>query len=164
MTRSDAVVVTTMVAVDPDSAFEVFTAEIDSWWRRDSRYRFSGEQRMRFEPGEGGRLLAERESGDPREIGRVLVWKPPDRLVFEWRARSFASDERTEVEVRFEVAEGGTRVTLEHRGLEALAPDHPARHGLSGEAFRSMFGLWWGDLLVSLRARAAGRGKRRDSS
>ena len=155
MIRDDSVTVSTVVALDPDTAFEVFTGEIDTWWRHDPRYRVSDEKRLRFEPGEGGRLVADRESGAARVIGRVLVWKPPDRLVFEWKARNFAPDEVTEVEVRFEATESGTRVTLEHRGWDAVRADHPARHGLEGEAFRSFFGLWWADLLVSLRIHAS---------
>jgi len=58
------------------------------------------------------------------------------------------------VEVRFQAVDGGTRVTLEHRGWGALRADHPVRHGLEGEAFGSMIGLWWAELLQSLGRRA----------
>src|SRR5205807_9172889 len=37
---TDAVTVTTCVAVDPATAFTVFTEDIDRWWRRSPRYRF----------------------------------------------------------------------------------------------------------------------------
>jgi uncharacterized protein YndB with AHSA1/START domain len=154
---TDRVSVTTLVAVDPASAFEVFTEEVDLWWRRDRRYRMPTDRRMAFESGPGGRLVAYQESGDVHEIGVVLAWEPPKRLVFEWRARNFEGDESTQVEVLFEETERGTRVTLEHRGFDALRTDHPVRHGLAGEAFVNLFGIWWGDLLVSLRAHAAHR-------
>jgi uncharacterized protein YndB with AHSA1/START domain len=152
---ADRVSVTTIIAVEPARAFEVFTEEIDLWWRRDSRFRNMGTDRtLAFEPGPEGRLVAYAESGSVFEIGKVLAWEPPKRLVFSWRARNFEGDESTEVEVRFEPVEPGTRVTLEHRGFDALRADHPVRHGLAGEAFLNLFGTWWGDLLVAFRAHA----------
>jgi len=145
--------VTTVVEVDPAEAFEVFTRELDAWWKRGPRYR-SGNGALRFESGRGGRLV-EAQGGGDLEIGRVLVWEPGERLVFEWRARNFAPGEVTEVEVRFERAERGTRVVLEHRGWEVIAAKHPVRHGLAGPAFTDMMGLWWAELLTSYRTRAA---------
>jgi hypothetical protein len=53
--------------------------------------------------------------------------------------------------VRFEEQGTGTRVVLEHRGWEAIRPNHPARHGLTGEAFSSMIGLNWGELVSTFR-------------
>jgi len=38
-----------------------------------------------------------------------------------------------------------------HRGLSALHPDHPVRHGLRGADFSRMIGLWWGEQMSSLR-------------
>jgi hypothetical protein len=35
----DAVIVTAFVAVDPALAFEVFTHDVDTWWRRGPQYR-----------------------------------------------------------------------------------------------------------------------------
>ena len=147
--------VTTLVEVDPADAFEVFTAEIEAWWKPGPRWR-PGRGALRFEGGQGGRLV-QVEGESELEIGRILVWEPGARLAFEWRARNFAQDEVTQVEVRFERAERGTRVVLEHRGWEALAAKHPVRLGLSGPAFTDMIGLWWADLLTSYRSHV-GRG------
>jgi activator of Hsp90 ATPase-like protein len=155
MTQAEVARVTTVVALDPARAFEVFTAEIGSWWKSGPRYRFNPEKNgtMRFEPRVGGRLV---EVHDPKtgagfEVGRVLIWEPGARLVFEFRGRDFAPGERTEVEVRFETEGAGTRLTVEHRGWESIRPGHPARHGFTGPAFADMIGLWWADLLVSIR-------------
>ena len=60
-------------------------------------------------------------------------------------------DESTELEVLFEPSGDGTHVTVQHRDWAALRPDHPARHGLEGAAFSRMMGLWWSDLLTSVR-------------
>ncbi|HWE25132.1 MAG TPA: SRPBCC domain-containing protein [Myxococcales bacterium] len=160
MMRPQVARVTTFVRLDPGEAFDVFTKEIDSWWRRGPRYRVGrGEGTLRFEGGAGGRLVeVVPGGGEEVEIGRVLAWDPGVRLAFEWRGRNFAPGEVTQVEIRFERAEGGTSVALEHRGWEAIAAKHPVRHGLTGTAFTDMIGLWWGELLTSYRAHAARNG------
>jgi uncharacterized protein YndB with AHSA1/START domain len=151
--------VTTVVSLDSATAFAIFTEEIDQWWRPRVQRLFDRNRtgRLSFEPGPDGRLLEiyEDESANPFEIGRVLVWSPPSRLVFQWRQADFAERESTEVEVRFEVlGEERTRVAIEHRGWDSLRKNHPARRGYTGEAFRSMIGLRWADLLVAFRSAA----------
>ena len=158
----DRVRVTVGVALPPAETFEVFTDEIDRWWRRGRRYRNApGEAGIVcLEPGVDGRLFESYGSGpDERvvEIGRTLVWDPPHRLVLQWRNAVFAAGEHTEVEVEFRASGSGTTVILTHRGWSAIRPDHPARHGLDVAAFCRMMGLWWGDQMTSLRASAAPR-------
>ena len=153
MSERDAVRVTTTVAVAPSDAFEVFTRETDLWWGRGPRFRpLSHPQgRMVFEPREGGRLLEQVDGGtEPGFVlGVVDVWDPPSRLVFRMGGRDFDPDPTgwTVVEIRFEPDSEGTRVVLEHRGFAALGVAHPVRHGLDGEAFFDMMGVWWADLL-----------------
>lgn len=159
MNTAEIVTVTTVVAVDPATAFSVFTEEIAEWWKPKVGHLFRKDRTgaMKFEPGPGGRLLEVYADApnEPFEIGRILTWAPGEHLVFEWRQDGFAPHEVTEVDVRFEAVKSGTRVTLEHRGWDALTLDHPARHGYHGEAFTSMIGLRWADLLTALRAHAA---------
>jgi uncharacterized protein YndB with AHSA1/START domain len=161
MSTTDAVTVTTVVAVDPATAFEVFTEEIDAWWKHGPRYRVDPTRKssMRIEPKLGGRLLEvyDESRDEAFELGRVRVWKPPQRLVFEMGGRDFeAGQPKTEVEVCFEATEGGTRVTVEHRGWDAVPEGHPVRHGMAGPALANMMGSWWADLLVEVRAHAEG--------
>ncbi len=40
------------------------------------------------------------------------------------------------------------RTEIPHR---ALPDDHPVRHGCVGADFARMIGMWWGDLMTSLR-------------
>lgn len=144
------------VAVPPALAFEIFTAEIDRWWRRGMKFRHSAapSSLLCIEPKVGGRLFESFEAGGHSrvvEVGRVSVWEPPRALAFTWRNANFAPHEQTQVDVQFEPTASGTVVTVTHAGLSALPPDHPARHGLQGAEFCRMIGLWWGEQASSLR-------------
>ena len=159
MIAGDTVRVSTRVEVDPETAFRVFTDEVDDWWRDGPRFRWHPERggTMRFEPGEGGRFLEVYPDGESFEVGRIRIWDPPRRLVFGFRARSFAPSEITEVEVSFEARGDATDVSIEHRGFARLRADHPARHGLDAGAFSNMMGTWWADLLTAARRHTAAR-------
>ncbi len=150
--------VTVFVAVPQKLAFEVFTREIDLWWKRGPKFRHSGKQvgKLTFEEGVGGRLFEAFTVGREErliEVGRVVGWEPPERLCFEWRNATFAPVEHTQVEVLFEAAGDGTRVTVTHRGWAAIRPDHPARHGQPVPAFIAELGTWWGAQLSVYRLR-----------
>jgi hypothetical protein len=148
--------VSVTVALAPQQAFEIFTADIDRWWRRGMKFRHSDSPSslLCLEPKLGGRLF---ESFDSQgrsaviEVGRVCVWQPPRALNFTWRNANFAPHEQTQVDVQFEAAGSGTLVTVTHSGLSTLPPAHPARHGLQGVEFCRMIGLWWADQVTSLR-------------
>ena len=160
MDASDQARVTISVAAPREIAFEVFTTEIDLWWRRGLQYRhFSGERSlMAIEPFQGGRVFEHPGNEGPvQEIGRVLMWQPPSRLRFEWRLSNFAPGECTEVDVQFEVDGPRTRVTVTHSGWDAIRPDHPARHGQVSAEFLRRTGMWWGAQLSVFSLRAAQR-------
>jgi len=126
MRPPDVVTVTVEVVVDPATAFAIFTEEIGQWWRpgpinwNDSK-RAVG---VRIEPGVGGRWLEvyDEATGEGFECGRILVWEPGVLLVFLYRDAGHVIDD-TEVEIRFEAIDGGTRVTLEHRGWDKVLSD-----------------------------------------
>jgi uncharacterized protein YndB with AHSA1/START domain len=152
----DQAKVTVFIAVPAAVAFEIFTTQIDQWWRRGLGYRISGRRPgvLHLEPFVGGRVfeaLSDNPQGALFQMGTILCWEPPRRLAFEWRGANFAPGERTEVEVLFEEAENGTRLNLTHRGWSTLRDDHPARHELDTIAFVRSIGLWWGELLTSFR-------------
>jgi len=163
VSAGDQARVSLLVAVAPAAAFRIFTEEIDAWWRRGLKYRLAGRGRgiIHLEAGVGGRLFESFDAGGETrvvETGRVTGWDPPARVVFEWRAANFAPAEATEVEVLFQPSAGGTStlVTVTHRGWSRIRPDHPVRHGLEVEAFIRSMGMWWGDLMTSLREHAEG--------
>jgi uncharacterized protein YndB with AHSA1/START domain len=115
------------VPVEPAAAFEVFTEEIDAWYGR-APYSWNDPKRaigIRFEPGVGGRWLEvwDETTGDGYEMGRILEWEPGVRLVMTFQSVLLPPEPRTEIDVRFDDIATGTRVTLEHRGLDQLPPE-----------------------------------------
>jgi uncharacterized protein YndB with AHSA1/START domain len=119
-----SVVRTVEVAVDPVTAFKVFTDEIGDWYQSGPHSWNDPEHAVgiRFEQGVGGRWLEvwDEATGEGYELGRILAWEPGKRLVVTYRNVQLPPSVETEIEVRFEPVADRTRVTLEHRGLEEL--------------------------------------------
>jgi len=147
------VVVALRVKASPDRAFEAFTREIGAWWRPSALFAFTPRDpgRLAFEPGANGRLIETLANGKVFEIGRVRAWEPPKRLVFGWRQATFAPEQNTEVEVRFEPVGEETRVTVEHVGWDSVPMAHVARHGFPNALFLTRHGEWWQALLAAYR-------------
>jgi uncharacterized glyoxalase superfamily protein PhnB len=105
------------VEVDPATAFQVFTEEMDLWWARSpiSFYDSARAIAQRCEPGVGGRILEVYEDG-ALEIARVTVWEPGKRLGLK------SSRDDVELDVWFEpTGTGGTTVRVEARVPEGGA-------------------------------------------
>ena len=81
-------IATVEVPCDPDAAFDIFTSDISVWWRRGTNYWNDSARgrELRFEPRVGGRLIEvyDRQTGEGFEIGRVLAWEAPDRVLLAW--------------------------------------------------------------------------------
>lgn len=155
----DKVRVQTLVRVPRRAAFDVFTLELDAWWRQGPAYRVGGKHPgpLHLEPRLGGRVFQQYgKTGEAvHEIGAITAWDPPAHFAFTWRGINFRpADPATVVEVWFEATEAGTRVILEHRGFAALRDDHPVRHGQPVAEFIRELGLWWGSLATAFRERA----------
>lgn len=145
------------VAAAPERAFEVFTAGIGRWWPKTHHIGAADPETFVIEPRQGGRWYERGVDGRECEIGRVLVWEPPARLVLAWQLThdwKFDPDLVTEVEVTF-IAEGtnATRVELEHRHLE--------RFGAQADAVRAIYDSpsGWPGLLELFAACAAERSR-----
>lgn len=153
MVNTDAVEVSIDIAVDPMTAFTVFTRDIDLWWRKDKQYRFNWRKQgtMMLEPNEGGAVREVYDDGSDFYIGKILTWLPPQRLVFEWRSPNYRGNQMTEVEVNFAGIDTGTRATIVHRGWNSLPLNHPARHGLEGWDFLNLWGGLWGMHISSVK-------------
>lgn len=141
------------VRASPERAFAAFVGDIGVWWRANPLFAFTPRDPgvLAFEPGEGGRLTTTLASGKVFEIGRIRAWEPPRRLVFGWRQATFAENQDTEVEVRFDVVGDETRVTVEHAGWDSVPAAHVARHGFANALFLTRHGEWWRSLLGSYK-------------
>ena len=108
-------------------AFEVFARKTSAWWPKSHHVGKSALVEAIIEPKVNGRWYERGEDGAECEWGRVLAWNPPDGLTLAWQLNAaFKFDPAlvTEVEVKFvPLANGRTRVDLEHRNLERFGDD-----------------------------------------
>jgi uncharacterized protein YndB with AHSA1/START domain len=138
------------VACPPERAFEIWTADIDTWWPADHTVTGTEDLRIVLERRLGGRIFERTGGGIEHDWGEVTVWQPPSRLGYLWHLRRDRAD-ATEVEIRFSAANAGrTRVDIEHRGWEAL--------GAEGETWRDRNRGGWATLLPWYVAVAEGEG------
>ncbi|UPT65006.1 MAG: SRPBCC domain-containing protein [Hyphomonadaceae bacterium JAD_PAG50586_4] len=148
-----AVIVSLRVKATPDDAFDVFTQEIGAWWRPKGLFQLTprGDGVLSFDAQE--RLITTLPTGKVFEIGKVTAWAPGEKLAFTWRQATFAPEQQTEVIVRFEPVGDETRVTVEHRGWDAIPQDHVARHGFPLMVFQQRQAEHWRTLLASFGQR-----------
>lgn len=147
------ILVALRIAAPPEVVFDAFTDDIALWWRPNVLFSFTPRSPgvMAFED---GRLVERLPTGQVFEVGKVRVWERGRRLMFGWRQATFAPGMDTEVEVRFEAVEAGTRVTVEHRGWDSVPAPHVARHGFPDGVFLQRHGEWWRAQLAGLASRA----------
>ena len=74
------------VKATPERAFQALVEEIGAWWRPNTMFQTTPRPgRLSFEApdqaGEGGRLIETRAGDKVFEIGKILAWEPPRRLV-----------------------------------------------------------------------------------
>jgi uncharacterized protein YndB with AHSA1/START domain len=116
-----------VVDVPPARAFELFTAEMTSWWPPAHHIGSAPIAEIIVGPRTGGRWFTRHQDGTETSTGSVVTWDPPTRLVLTWQVGTdwkFHQDLITTIELRFEPAgDGRTRVWLEHRDLDAFGAD-----------------------------------------
>ncbi|MFC0529358.1 SRPBCC family protein [Phytohabitans kaempferiae] len=136
---TETVVLRQIVVEAPiDKAFGVFTERFGDFKPREHNLLRVPIVETVLEPRVGGHIYDRGEDGSECRWARILVFEPPDRLVFTWDIGPTwqldqAPENASEVEVRF-VAETPqrTRVELEHRHLD--------RHGPGWESVRDGVG------------------------
>ncbi len=142
------------VKATPEQAFAAFVEEIGQWWRPNVLFQTTPRPGvLSFEPGEGGRLIETRAGGKVYEIGRILVWEPPRRLVFSWKQASFPPELDTEVEIGFEGLGDETRVSVEHRGFDQVPAEHAARHRMPDQVLLMRLADFWRDQIAAVGER-----------
>jgi uncharacterized protein YndB with AHSA1/START domain len=124
-----------------ERAFSVFTDGFGSFKPREHNLLDAPIAETVFEPHVGGHIYDRGVDGSECRWARVLVYEPPNRVVFSWDISPRWQlepdpDKTSEVDVRF-VAEGPerTRVELEHRNLDRHGEGWESeRDGVDGEA------------------------------
>jgi uncharacterized protein YndB with AHSA1/START domain len=144
----DPVVKKVRVHLGIEDAFRLFTQGMGQWWpldthsiaadTHDGRIKAEG---LVFEGHTGGRIYERMSDGSEGLWGHVLLWEPPNRVVFSWNP-SLIDRPHTEVEVRFFPAGDATDVELEHRGWERLGADGPGKRGAYDSGWPALLELF----------------------
>ncbi|HEV2370989.1 MAG TPA: SRPBCC domain-containing protein [Streptosporangiaceae bacterium] len=111
----------TLIHASAEHTFTTFVTTVGAWWPVQpfsaGKAQVSGitiEQRL------GGRVYETWHDGTEVGWGTVTTWEPPRRFVMTWTG----TPKPTEVEFTFtELGPTLTRVTVEHRGWEALTDE-----------------------------------------
>ncbi|BBY41912.1 SRPBCC family protein [Mycolicibacterium celeriflavum] len=156
MTSAQSAVVRHDVTVDAplERAFRVFTERFGDFKPREHNLLGTPIVESVFEPHVGGRIYDRGEDGSVCAWSRVLVFEPPNRIVFSWDIGptwQLESDPArcSEVEVVFSAqGDGRTRVTLEHRHLERHGDGWDSvASGVGGDGGWPLYLRRYGDLL-----------------
>ncbi len=121
-----------VVDIGQAAAFEIFTADMTSWWPPAHHIGSAPIEQIVIEPRVGGRWYTRHEDGTETDTGAVTVWEPPGLVVLTWQIGAdwrYHTDLVTSVSVRFEPdGPERTRVVLEHSGLDAFGADAAQMH------------------------------------
>lgn len=90
----------TVRASREERAFRVFTERIGEWWPIAEHSIDADAMTAVMECRAGGRIVERHVDGREANWGIILVWEPPERLVFSWNPSDQQRPE-TEVEVMF---------------------------------------------------------------
>ena len=136
------------VSVPVRRAFEVFTAEIGTWWPlRTHAVDTERSETVVMEGRVGGRLFERTPTGEEHVWGTLVAWEPPNRIVYSWHPGR-GEETAQEVEITFSPEGEGTRVDIRHYGWEKL--------GDRLEETVASYNEGW-DKVIAVYARAAER-------
>lgn len=96
----------------PQQAFDLFTAQIDSWWPADRRHLNDVHSQVFLLS--SGRFYERARDGTELDLGRVRLWDPPRRVILDFFVGTDAA-RPTEVTIGFSAEGDATRVSVSHR-------------------------------------------------
>ena len=134
---------TRTIELEQAAAFELFTAQIGSWWPM-ATHSIAQEMAIgvRFEGRVGGRVVELTENGEEHSWADVLAWDPPHRFLLAWHP-NLDPTAASLLDVRFQALESGTRIELEHRGWEEFGE-------AEGRSLRQQYDPGWEAVLSRL--------------
>jgi uncharacterized protein YndB with AHSA1/START domain len=104
-----------LLPLTPARAFELFTRQIGLWWPPDRRHLNDANSQLFLL--EDGRFYERASDGRELDLGRVQLWEAPQRIVLDFYMGTDAAHP-TEVEIRFDAVDDGTRISVKHRPRE----------------------------------------------
>lgn len=116
------------VETSQETAFKVFTEQIDLWWPRTHHIGDCPMLELVLEAKPGGRWYSKHEDGSEANVGYMITYQPYELLSLAWQVNGdfkFDPELVTEVAVQF-IVDGPkrTKVKFEHRGLAKLGGGH----------------------------------------
>ncbi len=126
------------------AAFNLFTERASDWWPPSRRHTGDPDSAVLLTP--GGRFWERARDGREVELGRVLEWEAPARLVLDFFPGTDA-DHPTRVVISFEPADDGTVVRVRHGPT-------PASEGALWLERSPAFERSWATVLASLHEAA----------
>ena len=118
---NDPIKKTLTVPLSAREAFDLFTADIDTWWPKASHSVKGEKSKLTFPKHKGDPIIETGEDGEVTVWGRLIAYDPGKYLAFTWYPGRSES-EATVVEVTFTQTEAGTRCDLTHGGFDILGP------------------------------------------
>lgn len=109
-----------------EHAFDTYTTRMTEWWPLDTHaVETDKATTCVFETRKGGRIYEVTSEGAEHLWGTVLDCERPTLLVHSWHPGG-DPEKPTKVQIRFETAGNGCRLTLVHEGFEVLGERGPA--------------------------------------
>jgi uncharacterized protein YndB with AHSA1/START domain len=117
----------------PDATFKLFTEQINVWWPAERRHTNDPESTLHLYA--DGRFFERASDGYELELGRVIEWVAPLRIVLDFYIATGPAHP-TKAEIQFAAEGGGTRVTITHTSTpesESLWDERAPRYERSWE-------------------------------
>lgn len=118
------IVKSVVLACAPARAFVLFTQHASEWWPLERRHTSDANSTITMI--EWGRIYERAHDGREVDLGRVVLWEPPGRLVLDWYPGT-DRDHPSRVFVTFAPEGEHTRITIEHGYSSASKDLFPSR-------------------------------------
>ncbi len=121
--KIDPVAKTLELGLTPADAFDLFVNRMSEWWPLNTHAVSTDDaEDIRIDGRVGGVINEVTRDGVEYVWGVIAAYDPGQRIQFTWHPGT-PEDAATQVDVRFDATETGTRVTLVHTGWEARGDD-----------------------------------------
>ena len=109
---------TTHVPLSPAEAFDLFMANLDTWWPKD-RHASDPTAKLIVEPRKNGRIIEFCADGTQIHWGTIIGWDADRYMAFTWHPDG-DEDAATVVAVSFKQTADGCQLDLTHGGFDVL--------------------------------------------